>query len=58
MDDFFVKRTFNTPEIELRPSEGILKIEGRSIPEDPETGGLLPESSESHTYRYQAGIYQ
>jgi len=35
MDDFFVKRTFNTPEVELRPSEGILKIEGRSIPEDP-----------------------
>jgi hypothetical protein len=35
MDDFFVKRTFNTPEVELRPSEGLLKIEGRSIPEDP-----------------------
>lgn len=35
MEDFFVKRTFNTPEIELRPSEGLLKIEGRSIPEDP-----------------------
>ena len=35
MDDFFVKRTFNTPEVELIPSEGILKIEGRSIPEDP-----------------------
>ncbi len=35
MDDFFVKRTFNTPEVELRPTEGVLKIEGRSIPEDP-----------------------
>ncbi len=35
MDDFFVKRTFNTPEIELIPAEGILRIEGRSIPEDP-----------------------
>jgi hypothetical protein len=35
MDDFFVKRTFNTPEVELKPAEGILKIEGRSIPEDP-----------------------
>jgi hypothetical protein len=35
MDDFFVKRTFNTPEVELKPSEGILRIEGRSIPEDP-----------------------
>ncbi len=35
MDDFYIKRTFNTPEVELIPSEGILRIEGRSIPEDP-----------------------
>jgi hypothetical protein len=35
MEDFFVKRTFNTPEIEFKPAEGILRIEGRSIPEDP-----------------------
>jgi hypothetical protein len=35
MEDFFIKRTFNTPEITLKPSEGILTIEGRSIPEDP-----------------------
>ena len=34
MDDFFIKRTVNTPEVELRPSEGFFKIEGRSIPED------------------------
>jgi len=35
MEDFFIERTFNTPEVELRPSEGVLRIEGRSIPEDP-----------------------
>jgi hypothetical protein len=35
MEDFYIKRTFNTPEVELLPSEGILRIEGRSIPEDP-----------------------
>ncbi len=35
MIDFFLKRTFNTPEIEFIPSEGTLRIEGRSIPEDP-----------------------
>ncbi len=35
MEVFNVKRTFNTPEVELLPMEGILKIEGRSIPEDP-----------------------
>ena len=35
MDDFFVKKTFNTPEVLFSPAEGILKIEGRSIPEDP-----------------------
>ena len=35
MDDFIIKKAFNTPEVELRPSEGTLKMEGRSIPEDP-----------------------
>ena len=35
MEDFYIKRTFNTPEVELIPTEGILRIEGRSIPEDP-----------------------
>lgn len=35
MNDFFIKRTFNTPEVGILASEGIIKIEGRSIPEDP-----------------------
>ena len=35
MNDFFMEKTFNTPEVELLPSKGILKLEGRSIPEDP-----------------------
>jgi hypothetical protein len=35
MEDFSVERTFNTPEVALVPSEGLLRIEGRSIPEDP-----------------------
>ncbi len=35
MNDFFMGKTFNTPEVELIPSDGILRIEGRSIPEDP-----------------------
>jgi hypothetical protein len=35
MGDYFIKRTFNTPEIELLTSQGVVKIEGRSIPEDP-----------------------
>jgi hypothetical protein len=35
MDDFYLKKTFNTPEVRFIPSEGYLKIEGRSIPEDP-----------------------
>jgi hypothetical protein len=36
MDDFVVKKTFNTPEVELKPSEGFMLLEGRSIPEDPD----------------------
>ena len=35
MDNFNVRHTFNTPEIDLIPADGILRIEGRSIPEDP-----------------------
>lgn len=35
MDDYFIKKTFNTPEIKFVPKEGHLKIEGRAIPEDP-----------------------
>lgn len=35
MEEFYIKKTFNTPEIRFLPSEGLLKIEGRSIPEDP-----------------------
>lgn len=35
MNDYFLRKTFNTPEVELLPAEGILRIEGRSIPEDP-----------------------
>ncbi len=35
MDEYYVKKTSNTPEVFFSPSEGILKIEGRSIPEDP-----------------------
>ena len=35
MNDFFVEKTFSTPQVNLLPSEGTLQIEGRSIPEDP-----------------------
>lgn len=35
MKDFYAEKTFNTPEISFSPSTGTLKIEGRSIPEDP-----------------------
>lgn len=35
MDAMFIKKTLSTPEVELNPSEGFLRIEGRSIPEDP-----------------------
>ena len=35
MDEYYVKKTFNTPEVFFSPSEGLLKIEGRSIPENP-----------------------
>ena len=35
MDDLFLKKTFNSPEIEFLSESGELTIEGRSIPEDP-----------------------
>ena len=35
MDDIFLKKTFNSPEVEFIASSGELNIEGRSIPEDP-----------------------
>ncbi|MCF8381157.1 MAG: DUF1987 domain-containing protein [Bacteroidales bacterium] len=35
MEEYLLKKTFNTPEVHFIPSEGYLKIEGRSIPEDP-----------------------
>ena len=35
MDEYYVRKTFNTPEVFFSPDDGILKIEGRAIPEDP-----------------------
>lgn len=35
MEDIFLKKTFNSPEVEFIASSGELNIEGRSIPEDP-----------------------
>lgn len=35
MDDIYLKKTFNSPEVEFIASTGELNIEGRSIPEDP-----------------------
>lgn len=35
MEDIFLKKTFNSPEVEFVSSTGELNIEGRSIPEDP-----------------------
>jgi hypothetical protein len=35
MGAYSIKRTFNTPEIYFSAEEGLLRIEGRSIPEDP-----------------------
>ncbi len=35
MDEYYVRKTFNTPEVFFSPADGILKIEGRAIPEDP-----------------------
>ncbi len=35
MEDLFLKKTFNSPEVEFSADSGELMIEGRSIPEDP-----------------------
>ncbi len=35
MEKFELTKTFNTPYIMLDPDQGVLKFEGRSIPEDP-----------------------
>lgn len=35
MEEVFIKKTFNTPEVRFSAKEGFLRIEGRSIPEDP-----------------------
>ena len=35
MEDLYLKKTFNSPEIEFIADSGELAIEGRSIPEDP-----------------------
>ncbi len=35
MEEYFLKKTFNTPEVFFDPENGFLKIEGRAIPEDP-----------------------
>ncbi len=35
MQDLFLKKTFNSPEVEFTAETGELNMEGRSIPEDP-----------------------
>lgn len=35
MEELVKKRTQNTPYVSFSPSKGILKLEGRSIPENP-----------------------
>ena len=35
MEDLFLKKTFNSPEVEFIAGTGELSMEGRSIPEDP-----------------------
>lgn len=35
MEDLFLKKTFNSPEVEFVGDTGELSLEGRSIPEDP-----------------------
>jgi hypothetical protein len=35
MEDIYLKKTFNSPEVEFIASRGEMNIEGRSIPEDP-----------------------
>ena len=35
MDNIFLNKTFNSPEVEFISATGELNMEGRSIPEDP-----------------------
>jgi hypothetical protein len=35
MKDLIIKKTNNTPAVNFNPEKGLLKIEGRSIPENP-----------------------
>lgn len=35
MEDLYLKKTFNSPEVEFKSDAGELSLEGRSIPEDP-----------------------
>ncbi|MBN1184671.1 MAG: DUF1987 domain-containing protein [Bacteroidales bacterium] len=35
MDELILERTQNTPLVNFNPNKGILKLEGRSIPENP-----------------------
>ncbi|MBN2611694.1 MAG: DUF1987 domain-containing protein [Bacteroidales bacterium] len=35
MKELVIERTSNTPAVNFNPDEGLLKIEGRSIPENP-----------------------
>jgi hypothetical protein len=35
MEDLYLKKTFNSPEVEFVAKTGELSLEGRSIPEDP-----------------------
>lgn len=35
MNDLYLKKSFNSPEVEFIAESGELSIEGRSIPEDP-----------------------
>jgi hypothetical protein len=35
MEDLYLKKTFNSPEVEFLAEKGELSMEGRSIPEDP-----------------------
>lgn len=35
MDDLYLKKTFNSPEVDFVAGRGEMNLEGRSIPEDP-----------------------
>ena len=35
MEDLYLKKTFNSPEVEFIADKGELSLEGRSIPDDP-----------------------